>query len=53
MNIPAPKNGMRPVHPGDVLRKEFLKPLGMSANTLAKPLRQRGYRRAPGALLRR
>lgn len=36
--IPAPKNGMRPVHPGEVLREEFLKPLGMSANALANAL---------------
>jgi addiction module HigA family antidote len=33
------KNGMRPVHPGEVLREDFLKPLGMSANALAKALR--------------
>jgi addiction module HigA family antidote len=32
------KNGMRPVHPGEVLREEYLKPLGMSANALAKAL---------------
>jgi addiction module HigA family antidote len=38
-NVPAPKNGMRPVHPGEVLREDFLKPLGMSANALAKALR--------------
>ena len=30
---------MRPVHPGEVLREEFLKPLGVSANALAKALR--------------
>src|SRR5271165_2989263 len=30
------KNGMRPVHPGEVLLEDFLKPLGMSANALAK-----------------
>ena len=24
------KNGMRPVHPGEVLREEYLKPLGLS-----------------------
>jgi addiction module HigA family antidote len=30
---------MRPVHPGEVLREDFLKPLGMSANALAKALR--------------
>jgi len=33
------KNGMRPVHPGEVLREDYLKPLGMSANALAKRLR--------------
>lgn len=38
-SIPAPKNRMRPVHPGEVLREEFLKPLGMSANALARALR--------------
>src|SRR5450755_2540710 len=32
------KNGMRPVHPGEVLREDFLIPLGMSANALAKAL---------------
>ena len=32
------KNGMRPVHPGEVLREEFLGPIGMSANALAKAL---------------
>ncbi len=33
------KNRMRPVHPGEVLREEYLKPLGMSANALARHLR--------------
>jgi hypothetical protein len=28
-----------PVHPGEVLREDFLKPLGMSVNALAKALR--------------
>jgi antitoxin HigA-1 len=32
------KNGMRPVHPGEVLREEFLKPNGMTVNALAKAL---------------
>ncbi len=32
------KNGMRPVHPGEVLREDFLAPLGISANALAKAL---------------
>jgi addiction module HigA family antidote len=33
-----PKNGMRPVHPGEVLREDYLVPLNMSANLLAKAL---------------
>lgn len=33
------KNGMRPVHPGEVLREDYLVPLGMSANALANALR--------------
>jgi len=32
------KNGMRPVHPGEVLREDFLVPLGTSANALARAL---------------
>ena len=32
------KNGMRPVHPGEVLNEDYLKPLKMSANALAKAL---------------
>ena len=32
------KNGMRPVHPGEVLREDYLVPLSMSANALAKAL---------------
>jgi len=30
---------MRPIHPGEVLREEFLEPLEMSANALAIRLR--------------
>ncbi|MBV8210144.1 MAG: HigA family addiction module antidote protein [Burkholderiaceae bacterium] len=37
-SIPAPGNRMRPVHPGEVLREDYLKPLGMSANALARTL---------------
>ena len=33
------KNGMRPVHPGEVLREEYLKPLHLSVNALAMALR--------------
>ncbi len=32
------KNGMQPVHPGEILREDYLVPLGMSANALAKAL---------------
>jgi addiction module HigA family antidote len=32
------KNGMRPVHPGEILREDFLAEMGMSANALAKAL---------------
>lgn len=37
--IPAPKNAMRTVHPGEVLREDYLKPLGLSANALAVALK--------------
>ncbi|KAF1697177.1 HigA family addiction module antitoxin [Pseudoxanthomonas koreensis] len=30
--------GMRPVHPGEVLREDYLEALGMSANALSKAL---------------
>ena len=30
-----PVNGMRPIHPGKVLREDYLKPLGMSAHALS------------------
>jgi len=33
-----PKNGMSPAHPGEILREDYLKPLGMSAHALAKAL---------------
>ena len=39
MSIPAAKNALRPVHPGEILREDFLKPLGMSANALATALK--------------
>jgi addiction module HigA family antidote len=31
-------NGMRPIHPGEILREEFLQPLGMTAHALAMAL---------------
>jgi addiction module HigA family antidote len=30
---------MRPVHPGEILREDFLEPLGLSVNALAVALR--------------
>ncbi len=32
-------NKMRPIHPGEILREEFLVPLGLSANALAIELK--------------
>jgi antitoxin HigA-1 len=32
------KHGMRPVHPGEVLREDALKPLGLSAAAFARKL---------------
>lgn len=34
MNTP-PVNGMRPIHPGEVLREEFLNAYGLSGHALA------------------
>ena len=31
-------NGMRPIHPGEILREDYLKPMGMSVNALSKAL---------------
>lgn len=33
------KNAMRPVHPGEILREDFLNALGLSANALSKALK--------------
>ena len=33
------KNNMRPIHPGEILREEYLVPLGMTANALSIELR--------------
>ena len=32
-------NKMRPIHPGEVLREEFLAPLGLTAHALSQALR--------------
>ena len=29
---------MRPIHPGEILREEYMSPLGLSANSLARAL---------------
>jgi addiction module HigA family antidote len=34
-----PRNAMRPIHPGEILREEFLVPLGMNAHALALELK--------------
>lgn len=39
MTLSTPKNRMRAIHPGEVLREDYLKPLGLTANALAKALR--------------
>lgn len=31
-------NGMRAIHPGEILREDYLVPLGLNANALAKAL---------------
>ncbi len=36
--MPARRNAMRPIHPGEILLEEFLRPLDMSANALAQVL---------------
>ena len=35
----AKKTIMAPVHPGEILREEFLTPMGLSINALARALR--------------
>jgi addiction module HigA family antidote len=37
--IPAPRNGMRPIHPGEILKEDFMADLGLSAHQLAAALR--------------
>lgn len=32
------KNGMRPVHPGEILREDYLVPLGITPHALSKAL---------------
>ena len=35
----TPIDGMRPVHPGEILREDYLIPLDLSVNALARALR--------------
>ncbi|MBU1187866.1 MAG: HigA family addiction module antidote protein [Gammaproteobacteria bacterium] len=37
--MPTSGNGMRSIHPGEILREEYLVPLEMSVNALARALR--------------
>lgn len=39
LNMGVFRNGMRPIHPGEVLQEEFLEPLGMTAGKLAEFIR--------------
>jgi addiction module HigA family antidote len=41
------KNGMRPVHPGEILREEYLAPMGMSVHALSQALRVPSVRSRP------
>ena len=34
------RNGMRPIHPGEILSEEFLKPLGVTTDALARSLNE-------------
>jgi addiction module HigA family antidote len=34
-----PKNRMRPIHPGEILKEDVLETMGLSANALARELR--------------
>lgn len=36
--MPHPADHLRPVHPGEVLREDYLAPLGLSVNALAVAL---------------
>jgi antitoxin HigA-1 len=36
--MPRFHNGMPAIHPGEILREEYLEPLGMTPNALAKAL---------------
>jgi addiction module HigA family antidote len=33
------KNGMRPIHPGEALYEDYMQPLGLSSNALARALK--------------
>jgi hypothetical protein len=44
-------NKAKPVRPGEILREEFMKPLGLSRNRKALDLRVRSVRLQAGAIL--
>ncbi len=39
LEINMVKNGLRPVHPGEILREEYIVPMGMSVHALSQALR--------------
>jgi plasmid maintenance system antidote protein VapI len=39
-------NGMRPIHPGEILREEFLEPMGITEHALAMAMAIKCLRRA-------
>jgi antitoxin HigA-1 len=36
--MPAKKRCLEPIHPGEILREEFMKPMGISINRLSRDL---------------
>jgi antitoxin HigA-1 len=39
LSFAAGKSGMRPVHPGEILREDYLLPIAMTPNALARALK--------------
>ncbi len=46
------KNGMRPVHPGEILLEDYIKPMGISVRALSLALHVPYFRRLAGCGLR-
>jgi len=38
LEVKMNRNGMRPIHPGEILSEEFLKPLGITITALARSM---------------